>query len=732
MRVNDTVSDYLKKHLVFIVIAVSFLVICANYYILDENISKVYEINKERILKQMKLSYVSPLWKLDDKNVKLISEGYIQNNIICAIKVVSLPGHIILFNKKNKKQCKKYDRKKIEIIFNGKKIGYIDVSFSKELYNSQLNNLLITNISLVFLILAIIYFSIDLLLKSKIAKPINDLRIAIKKIEIGDYSDFYLPYDFVEIEAISSSLKRLRSKIKERETLLRQSEEKFRNLAESAPLGILIYQGEKWIYCNRESERITGYSREELLSMKFWSIAAPEHRDMVKKRGLLRQQEIRGLPRRYELNIITKRGEKRLIDFMVTPIKLNERTAGLVIAQDITEQRKTQVEVENLRNLLQNIVNSMPSLLVTVDKDFKIVYWNKFLERAMRDKNVQDIKNRYVFDVLEDDIEFLEKLKKAFISKNVQFYFRKITKEDGKEIYENITISPLENNGIEGAVIKVDDITQQMLFEERLIHSEKMITIGNMAAGIAHEINNPLAIIMQACDICCKRLEDSSKNREVAEAKGINFDNITQYIKDRKIDKMLFNIKDATQRAADIIRGLLSFSAGGYGKKTDVDIRNVMNNAIAMAYGDYNLEKKYDVRKIKFIKQYKDISLIECDPVKMEQVFLNIIKNAAEAMSGMKDPEIRIDISSINDTINIEIKDNGPGIPREIIDKIFDPFYTTKGVGEGVGLGLYISYFIVTKQHGGDIRVHSFPGKGASFTISLPINKKREDLKIGG
>ncbi len=318
--------------------------------------------------------------------------------------------------------------------------------------------------------------------------------------------------------------------------------------------------------------------------------------------------------------------------------------------------------------------------------------------------------------------ELKDRLNKAINSKDVQSFFRKSETDNGAERFENITIFPLKSNGIDGAVIKIDDITEQIRFEEMLIHSEKMITIGNMASGIAHEINNPLAIIMQACDVCCNRLKDSPKNREIATEMGIDFDALKNYITQRKIDNMLFKIKEATKRASDIIRGLLTFTQGSSARMDGIDIREVMDKTLIMAYSDYSLKKKYDMKKIKIIKEYKDVPKICCDPTKMQQVFLNIIKNSAQAMANVDHPEITIKITYHEDMVKINIKDNGPGIPKDVIGNIFDPFYTTKQVGEGVGLGLYISYFIVTKQHNGKIFVDSAPDKGTSVSIYLPIS----------
>ncbi len=242
---------------------------------------------------------------------------------------------------------------------------------------------LLTNISLVLFIIILIYFSTDMILRNKLQEPMSALVKSISRVKEGDY-DYPGTYGgFVEFKPIFDSVKDLGLKIKKREEELKKSEEKFRNLAENAPLCILIYQGEKIMYCNRVCEYLLGYTKEEMLSKKFWEFAPCEIYEMIREHGIKRQKGKEDLIDRYEFQIITKDGEKRLLDFTVSVIDYEGSPAVLVIVQDITEQRRNQIEVEKLRNMLQNIINSMPSMLITVDEDFKIVYWNRFVERFL-------------------------------------------------------------------------------------------------------------------------------------------------------------------------------------------------------------------------------------------------------------------------------------------------------------------------------------------------------------
>ncbi|GAB6163213.1 hypothetical protein JCM12298_23730 [Desulfothermus naphthae] len=726
---KKSIINILRFHLILNILLISSIFLFISYYIFQSNSKKIFLLRKNNIVENIKTAYIYPLWKLDKKEIEMLSNSYIQNDLIAGIEVVAMPYKSILFKSQRETQID-LENIRIPILHENKEIGYVAITFDNRIGFNYIENFLFADSSLVLFIIIFIYFSTYLILKNKLEAPISALTNAISKVKEGQYNYLFPSMEFVEFKSMFDKVRDLGIKIKQREEELKQSEEKFRNLAENAPIGILICQGERFVYCNRAITEIFGYTREEIMSNKFWEILPLDRQEIVREKGMLRQQGSIDVPISYEFEIFTKDSEKKFVNLSDSVIDYEGKPAVMVIVQDVTEEKRIQMELEKLRNMLQNIINSMPSKLITVDRDFKVVYWNKYFESLLGEKQSKDLRNKNLFDVIEIEDELKNKLKKAILAKDIQSYLRRSEDKDGFEKIEIVIIFPLQSNGVDGAVIKIDDITDQIKFEEMLIHSEKMITIGNMASGIAHEINNPLAIIMQACDVCINRLEDTSKNREIANQIGIEFDYLKKYIQDRKIDKMLFNIKEATMRASAIIKGLLTFTQEPLGFVDNVDLREVMEKALAMAYNDYSLKKKYDVKKIKIKKNYGEVPKISCDPIKIQQVFLNIIKNSAQAMAGRQESEITITISEDkDDLVKTSIKDNGPGIPRNMMGNIFDPFYTTKQVGEGPGLGLYISYFIVTKQHNGKIFVDSAPEKGTEVVIYLPVSPPQKKLQ---
>lgn len=264
-----------------------------------------------------------------------------------------------------------------------------------------------------------------------------------------------------------------------------------------------------------------------------------------------------------------------------------------------------------------------------------------------------------------------------------------------------------------------------------MIQSEKMLSVGGLAAGMAHEINNPLAGMMQTATVMASRLANTSVPANIAEAKntGIDLTALHNYMENRGILRMLSAIQDSSLRIADIIDNMLNFS-----RKSDVvslpwDIAELLDKSLALASTDYDLKKQYDFKSINIIKDYQDdMPVLLCEASKIQQVFLNLFRNGAQAMqeTNTETPTfiLRTRYSNKDDTISIEIEDNGPGMDQNTKKRLFEPFFTTKAEGVGTGLGLSVSYFIITENHGGELSVISELGKGSRFIIRLPTQQR--------
>nr|NJM03011.1 GAF domain-containing protein [Desulfobacula sp.] len=262
--------------------------------------------------------------------------------------------------------------------------------------------------------------------------------------------------------------------------------------------------------------------------------------------------------------------------------------------------------------------------------------------------------------------------------------------------------------------------------EEMMVQSEKMVSIGGLAAGMAHEINNPLAGILQNTQVIRNRLKEKlPANVSAAGEFGLDLDGIQAYMEKREIFKMIDSVLDAGKRAAAIVSNMLSFSRKSSSSFMPEDVCELLDKTLELAESDYSLKKKFDFKKIRVIKEYgPGIPKIRCKSSEIQQVFFNILSNGAQAMISweqLPDPCFILKIYRQETGVGIEISDNGPGMKEEIRKRVFEPFFTTKVVGEGTGLGLAVSYFIVTENHKGQIEVSSKPLMGTKFTILLPL-----------
>ena len=398
------------------------------------------------------------------------------------------------------------------------------------------------------------------------------------------------------------------------------------------------------------------------------------------------------------------------------------------LEDEIHERKSIEQKSVLLRNLLKNIINSMPSIMIGVDREGHVTQWN---DMAVKETGIS-VSNAigqkvsricpFMFSRMEIVFAAIEK-KELQIEKKVKSRF-----SSGFKI-SNLAIYPIVANGIEGAVIRIDDVTEQSRLEEMMIQNEKILSVGGLAAGMAHEINNPLAGMIQTANVLSNRLGEKitiPSSLKAAENAGISINGIQEFIEARDIPRMISSINESGRRIAGIVENMLSFSHKNNSKTTSYNIEELIDKTIKLAETDYNLKKKYDFKMINIIREYeKDLPLLICDRSQIQQVVLNILQNGAQAMqeAGTKEPQFIIGVSNkINEKmIRIAIKDNGPGMDEKIRKRIFEPFFTTKPAGIGTGLGLSVSYFIITENHNGKMAVESIPGKGSTFIIHLPL-----------
>jgi polar amino acid transport system substrate-binding protein len=511
---------------------------------------------------------------------------------------------------------------------------------------------------------------------------------------------------------------------------LRASEQRFRAITENtSDITVILDQDGKYIYASPSVEKVSQYPVEELLGQYAERHILPE--DAANYNDTLERAMAKpGKAFRLEcFGVRPRKGHVVFLDGVFVSMVGVPSVGGVVVnCRDITERKKTGEENRKLRGLLGNIIDSMPSVLVGVDRNGMVSQWNREAERVTGVASIEAVGQQLtrVFPRLADDYDKVEQAMREGISIKDE---KRCRETEDETRFEDMTVYPLvSDEDVDGAVIRIDDITERVRIEEIIIQSEKMISIGELAAGMAHEINNPLAGILQSTQVLKNRISsDLPANLRVAEECGTTMAAIVAYMDKRNLLGMVETLKESGLRAARIVDNMLSFSRKGKPQLEANDLCALLDRTVELASNDYNLKTKYDFRQIEITREYDpDLPLVMCEASKIQQVFLNLLTNGAQAMmssSRRELPRITLRVCHDDGQVRVEVEDNGPGMDEAARKRVFEPFFTTRG--DGTGLGLSVSYFIITEQHGGWMAVESALGRGTKFIVKLPIQSQK-------
>ena len=365
--------------------------------------------------------------------------------------------------------------------------------------------------------------------------------------------------------------------------------------------------------------------------------------------------------------------------------------------QELTKDRdRLASKLEVNQEYLKSILHSSDSAIMMVDNNEKFIAWNKGAEKifGFTEGEVIGKSSSLLLPEGKKYYDELEKIKTEIIktgSLHILETERRTKSGDMVSVRLNVSKLPSSNGEYTGRSIIIKDFTEVKKLQEQVDQSEKLAVIGQLAAGVAHEIGNPLASISALVQILQRKSKD-------------NF-----------MSEQLVNIKENIDRISKIVRELVDFSRPPSYELASLEITDVIKTALGIV--------KYDkrVRKVKFETNLEpELPKVNIVPDQLLQVFVNILINALDAVDGNG----TLKVTSFYDKKNVyvEIIDNGCGMDKKTIEKIFDPFFTTKEVGKGTGLGLSVSYGII-KRFNGDINVKSKINQGSTFTIILPIEK---------
>ncbi|MBN1545366.1 MAG: PAS domain S-box protein [Syntrophaceae bacterium] len=405
------------------------------------------------------------------------------------------------------------------------------------------------------------------------------------------------------------------------------------------------------------------------------------------------------------------------------------RLVGAV--QDMTEQKRAEELQRASEETYRALFNATTAAVAIQNiEDFSFVDANRaFLE--IYGYSIDEVKNLKPNQFCSLDeahrCKLCEENRERLLREETVQVEVKDRRKDGTSLWMEKTIRKVNINGIDRIMVLAQDTTEKKMMQQIMIQTEKIMALGGLAAGMAHEINNPLGIISQGVQNVVRRTREKiPANLRAAEESHLSFDSLQTYLQKRNVLRSLDAIQEAAARAAGIVENMLEFSHRNENSLLPGDINQILEKAIALARIDYDLKKKYDFRNIDVLTEFGDLPKISCVASELEQVFLNLLRNSAQSLSeaGPRKPVIRVCSRGEADSAVIEIEDNGMGIPPDDQRRIFEPFFTTKKPGEGTGLGLSVSFHIVTQRHHGQMTVESEPGKWTRFRIRLPVGQK--------
>lgn len=387
------------------------------------------------------------------------------------------------------------------------------------------------------------------------------------------------------------------------------------------------------------------------------------------------------------------RSDGQTFDVAVTikPLPGKSTSVKILVAEDITEQKKKELDLLRYSNVIHYTVNPIQ----ITDARGVMVYVNPAFERTSGYSGSDLIgRNPNILNSGRHSKDFWRGVWAQILEGKMWVGEVENRRKDGSLFQTELVISPIvdQKGNVAGFLGAHRDITEQKALERQLVRSQKMESIGTLAAGIAHEVGNPLTSISSLVQVILRTTED-------------------EFAKEK-----LELIKNQINRITRIIRDLVDFSRPSSYVVKPTEINEVLRDALNIVqYGKKVKHIHFDVNLAPAIPKLQVV------PDQLVQVFINILMNAVDALDDTPGT-IALSTATVDGEVRVVISDSGKGIESAEIEKIFEPFYSTKEVGKGTGLGLWVSYGIV-KNFGGDILVESSPGKGSTFTVTFPTTR---------
>jgi len=578
-------------------------------------------------------------------------------------------------------------------------LGLLDVVVSLDETDAEIGVVQNGIIGLAVLIFLFTSVMIGLFILRYVNQPIKKLIHETRRIARGDYSRSIDAEESYEMEQLAEAINDMAKQIESKQEELNKQKDRFRQLFEQVPCAITVQD---------RNYRLIEYNQE------FEDTFAPKAGDFCYYAYKGRTEKCENCPvektfqdggtHYSEEAGLTKSGESAHWIVRTSPIRneMGEIVAAMEMCLDITHSRLLEKQLQEAEKKYYDIFNNIPNPVFVLDQEtLKILDCNRSVAAVYGLKPEEVLATSFLELFLEEDrSSYAARIRSGLVINQARHRHK-----DGRTIYVTIRVSPSQYRNQEVLPVTTGDITKRLEAEQQLIQASKMATLGEMASGVAHELNQPLAVIKTAGSILMKKLRKSA----LAE--------------DETLLKVSSKIDANVDRAANIIDHMRQFARKYDARLEPTQINAVIEKAFEM------FDQQFKVRGIA-IELELDLRLppIMAEPNRLEQVFVNLFINARDAIEekgdlhveGKNDKKVRIVTRGEDDAVIVEVCDSGVGIPPAIAEKIFEPFFTTKQVGKGTGLGLSISYGIVSEL-GGEIFVKPRTGGGACFVMRFPL-----------
>ncbi|MDZ7373031.1 MAG: PAS domain S-box protein [candidate division KSB1 bacterium] len=451
------------------------------------------------------------------------------------------------------------------------------------------------------------------------------------------------------------------------------------------------------VHWGHSMERLYGVPSSEVIGHKLFE-AFPAFQEEPEFQELLRKAIQTGrVQEGFRLRHRSKKMGIRYVDVRIGPVADSPagRRTFRVLVHDVTEKQQSEKALDRYRQYVQTILQDAADAIIVLDEKDRIVMWNRGAE-ALYGWKAEEILGKPITVIVPNDPRSQREIE--WISKEVQKrgYIRnwesqRITR-DGRRVTINLTRTAIyDSEGrFVGSSIIARDVTEQKRLEQQLIQSEKLSAVGQLAAGIAHEVGSPLTAVSSLTQLLIERSDD-------------------EFFRER-----LTLIRKEVDRIARIVRELVDFSRPVTHSVERLNPNRLVEEAVHIVRYDRRLKHKQVDLELQ-----PDVHPVEAGYDQLLQVLVNLLLNAADAIEAMDDGHVWVSTENRGDEVVLTVRDNGVGIPPENLPHIFDPFFTTKKPGKGTGLGLWVCFNVVRNLNG-RIEVESEPGKGATFRVILP------------